>query len=257
MNESSSLFTINMSPRTNIIFGIHPVNEAVRAGKQIDKVLLKLGFRNETVPGLFPALREMNIPFQYVPVEKLNRLTSKNHQGIIALVSELEYTELDKLIPLLFEQGKVPAIVMLDGITDVRNLGGIARSAECAGFDAMIIPSRGSAQINSEAIKTSAGALNAIPVCKVTNLADSVKFLHECGFQIVAATEKGVDTIFKADFRQPVAIILGSEDTGVDPKLLKMADKLVKIPLLGTIQSLNVSAAAAVLFFEVVRQRNE
>jgi 23S rRNA (guanosine2251-2'-O)-methyltransferase len=145
---------------------------------------------------------------------------------------------------------------MLDGITDVRNLGAIARSAECAGFDAMIIPSKGSAQINADAIKTSAGALNNIPVCRVASLPDAVKYMHECGLQIIAATEKGEALIYKADFKQPVAIIVGAEDTGIDPGLLKMADILVKIPMYGTIQSLNVSVAASIIFFEMVRQRN-
>jgi 23S rRNA (guanosine2251-2'-O)-methyltransferase len=244
-----------MKPKTSIIFGLHPVDEAIHSGKQIDKVLLKQGFRNEMIPGLFPFLREQNIPFQYVPVEKLNRLTTKNHQGIIALVSEVEYTDIERLVPILFEQGKIPTFVMLDGITDVRNLGAIARSAECAAFDALIIPSKGSAQINSEAIKTSAGALTIIPVCRVNNLADAVKYLRECGLQIIAASEKSDTDLYNADFRQPLAIILGAEDTGVDPKLLKIADKLVRIPMLGKIQSLNVSAAASVLFYELVRQR--
>jgi 23S rRNA (guanosine2251-2'-O)-methyltransferase len=246
-----------MKAKAGIIFGIHPVNEALRSGKTIDKVLLKQGFKNDVIPGLLPALRERNIPYQYVPGEKLNRITAKNHQGIIALISEIEYTDLDKLIPLLFEQGKTPAVVLLDGVTDVRNLGAISRSAECAGFDAMIIPTKGSAQINADAIKTSAGALNSLPVCRVTGLPETVKYLHLCGFQIVAATEKAEDTIYKADFRQPTAIIMGAEDTGIDPQLLKMADRLVKIPLQGAIQSLNVSAAASVIMFELVRQRSE
>jgi 23S rRNA (guanosine2251-2'-O)-methyltransferase len=244
-----------MKAKTSLIFGIHPVNEAIRSGKPIDKVLLKQGFKNDVVPGLFPTMREQNIPFQYVPLEKLNRMTSKNHQGIIAMVSEIEYTELEKLVPVLFEQGNVPAVVLLDGITDVRNLGAISRSAECAGFHAMVIPLKGSAQINADAIKTSAGALNSLPVCRVSSLPDTVKYLHECGFQIIAATEKAENNIFTADFKQPTAIVMGAEDTGIDPRLLKMADALVKIPLLGTIQSLNVSAAASVIFFELVRQR--
>jgi 23S rRNA (guanosine2251-2'-O)-methyltransferase len=242
--------------KSSLIFGIHPVNEAIRSGKPIDKILIKTGFRNETVPGLFPALREQNIPFQYVPLEKLNRLTGGNHQGIIAMVSELEYTELEKLIPLLFEQGKLPVVILLDNITDVRNLGALARSAECSGMDALIIPAKGSAQINADAIKTSAGALNNIPVCRVNTLQEAAKYLQESGFQLIAATEKAEEPIFKADFTKPVAVILGSEDKGVDPKLLKMADALVKIPMFGAIQSLNVSAAASVIFYEVVRQRN-
>lgn len=245
-----------MKAKTSIIFGIHPVNEALRSGKPIDKVLLKQGFKNDVIPGLFPTLRDQNIPFQYVPLEKLNRMTVKNHQGIIALVSEIEYTELEKLVPMIFEQGKAPALVILDGITDVRNLGAIARSAECAGLHGMVIPSKGSAQINSDAIKTSAGALNSLPVCRVNNLADTVKYLKDSGFQIAAATEKAADTIYQADLKQPTAIIMGAEDTGIDPQLLKMADQLVKIPMSGTIQSLNVSAAATVVFFELVRQRS-
>jgi 23S rRNA (guanosine2251-2'-O)-methyltransferase len=245
-----------VKPRQNLIFGIHPVNEAIRSGKSIDKVLIKQGFRIESIPGLFHTLREANIPFQYVPLEKLNRLTGGNHQGIIALVSELEYTDLEKLVPILFEQGKLPALVMLDSITDVRNLGAIARSAHCAGIDALIIPGKGSAQINADAIKTSAGALNSIPVCRVNSLADSAKFLHESGFHLIAATEKAADIIYTADFTKPVVLMLGAEDTGIDLKLLKMADALVRIPMYGAISSLNVSAAASVFFFEMVRQRN-
>jgi len=242
--------------KSSLIFGIHPVNEAIRSGKPIDKVLIKQGFKNEILPGLFPALRDQNIPFQYVPLEKLNRLTGGNHQGIIALVSELEYTDLDKLVPMLFDQGKLPVLVLLDSITDVRNLGALARSAECSGMDALIVPSKGSAQINADAIKTSAGALNNIPVCRVNSLEDAAKYLQDSGFQLVAATEKAEDFIFNADFNKPVALILGAEDTGIDPKLLKMADVLVKIPMYGAIKSMNVSAAASVLFFEIVRQRN-
>ena len=245
-----------MKAKTGIIFGIHPVDEAIRSGKALDKVLLKHGFKKEMIPGLFPAMKDQNIPFQYVPVEKLNRLTGKNHQGIIALTSEVEYTNLENLVPLLFEQAKLPAVVLLDGITDVRNMGAIARSAECAGFDSLIIPAKGSAQINADAIKTSAGALNSLPVCRVNSLHDTAKYLHDSGFQLVAATEKAEEVFYKADFTKPTAIILGAEDSGIDPQLLRMADLLVKIPMYGTIQSLNVSAAASVLFFELVRQRN-
>jgi 23S rRNA (guanosine2251-2'-O)-methyltransferase len=244
------------SRKPNIIFGIHPVNEAVRSGKPIDRVLLKQGFRNEMIPGLFPSLREHNIPFQYVPVEKLNRITGKNHQGIIAFVSEIEYTELEKQIPLLFEQGKIPVVALLDSITDVRNLGAIARSAECAGIDSLIIPAKGSAQINADAIKTSSGALYNIPVCRVNSLSESAKYLHESGLQLIASSEKASDPIYKVDFNQPVALILGAEDIGISPDLIALADQVVKIPVYGSIQSLNVSVAASVLFYEVIRQRN-
>jgi 23S rRNA (guanosine2251-2'-O)-methyltransferase len=241
--------------KQSLIFGIHPVHEALKTGRPVDKVLLKQGFRSETIPGLYALLREQSIPFQYVPAEKLNRLTGGNHQGIIAMISELEYIEIDRLIPFLFDQGKLPVLILLDSITDVRNLGALARSAECAGIDAIIVPAKGSAQINADAIKTSAGALNKIPVCRVNALADALKYLRESGFQVIAATEKADEVIYQADFTKPSAIIVGAEDTGIDPKLLKMADSLVKIPLVGSILSLNVSAAASVIFFEVVRQR--
>jgi 23S rRNA (guanosine2251-2'-O)-methyltransferase len=245
-----------MKAKSSIIFGIHPVHEALMSGKPIDKVLIRHGFRKEVIPGLFATLREQHVPFQYVPAEKLNKLSGRNHQGIVALTSEVEYTDIEKLIPLLFEQAKIPAVVLLDGITDVRNLGAIARSAACAGFDAMIIPTKGSAQINADAIKTSAGALNNIPVCRVNSLPDTARYLQDSGFYLIAATEKAGEYFYRADYSRPVAIIMGAEDTGIDPKLLKIADLLVKIPMYGTIQSLNVSAAASVLFYEVVRQRS-
>ena len=245
-----------MKSKSTSIFGVHPVNEALRSGKPIDKILLKQGFNSEGIPGLLTILREQHIPFQYVPVEKLNRICGGNHQGIIAMVSELEYTELEKLVPMLFEQGKLPAIALLDGITDVRNLGAIARSAECAGIDALVLPARGSAQINADAIKTSAGALHNIPVCRVTKLADAARYLRESGFLLIAASEKGSDYIYASDLTQPVALVMGAEDTGIDPALLRIADQYVKIPLYGKIQSLNVSVAAAIMFYELVRQRN-
>jgi 23S rRNA (guanosine2251-2'-O)-methyltransferase len=242
--------------KSGFIFGIHPVQEALRAGKPIDKIMMKKGFRTDNVPGIFEMARDRQIPFQFVPLEKMNRMTSGNHQGIIALVSEIEYTELEKLVPWLYEQGKIPTLVLLDGITDVRNLGALARSAACAGIDGLIIPSSGSAQINADAVKTSAGALHSIPVCRVKNLPDAANYLRECGLQLVAAHEKAEEVLFHADLNKPVALILGSEDIGIDPKLLLMSDIQVKIPLYGAIQSLNVSAAASVLFFEIIRQRN-
>ncbi len=245
-----------MKAKSGIIFGIHPVNEALRSGKPIDKILLKHGFKHEMMPGLFSAMKEQHVPFQYAPVEKLNRLTGKNHQGIVALTSEIEYTDLEKLIPMLFEQAKLPAVVLLDGITDVRNLGAIARSAECAGLDALVIPAKGSAQINADALKTSAGALNKLPVCRVESMTACAGFLHDSGFQLIAATEKAEDNLYSVDFTKPVALILGAEDIGIDIRLMKMADARVRIPMLGTIQSLNVSAAATVFFYEIVRQRS-
>lgn len=219
--------------------------------------MIRQGMKNDQLSRLIQQLQQHDIPFQFVPVQKLNRMTGGNHQGVIALISELEYTELEKLIPSLFEQGKLPAVAILDGITDVRNLGAIARSALCAGLDAIVIPATGSARINADAVKTSSGALHSIAVCRVKKLPDAATFLKESGLQLVAASEKASDLYYSADFGRPTSFILGGEDTGIDKKLLQMADKIVRIPVNGPVQSLNVSAAASVLFYEMVRQRIE
>jgi len=240
----------------NLIYGIHPVLEAVQSGKPVDRVLLKQGFRGEGSPGLLTLLKTHEIPVQYVPAEKLSRLTRGNHQGIIALMASIEYTELDVLVPFLFGEGRIPALVLLDGITDVRNMGAIARSAECAGMDGIVLPVKGSAQINPDAVKTSAGALNIIPVCRVPVLSQAVTYLKASGFYVVAATEKAGGSIFETDLNRPVALIIGSEDTGIDPLLLRAADELAAIPQCGQIRSLNVSAAASVIFYEIYRQRH-
>lgn len=246
-----------MKLKSNLIFGFHPVSEALQSGRNFEKVLIRQGIKSDQISGLIHQLQQQNIPFQFVPVQKLNWMTGGNHQGLVALVSEIEYTELDKLIPALFEQGCLPAIVMLDGITDVRNLGAIARSALCAGLDAIVFPFKGSAQINADAVKASSGALHNIPVSRVSKLTDSAVFLKESGIQLVAASEKATDLYYSADMTCPTAFIMGAEDTGIDKKLLQMADKTVRIPVYGKIQSLNVSVAASVLFYEMVRQRME
>lgn len=245
-----------MRSKTGLVFGVHPVMEAVQSGKNIEKVFLRQGIQAEGMSGLLPMLQQRHVPFQFVPVQKLNRMTGGNHQGIIALISEVEFTDLGELIPFIFDRGAMPALAVLDGITDVRNMGAIARSAVCAGLDAMVIPSAGSAQLNADAIKASSGALHSITVCREQKLTDAVKFMHDSGIQVVAASEKGNDILYDADFTKPVAFVLGSEDTGIEPGILRLADRIVKIPLYGSIGSLNVSVAAAVLFYEMVRQRN-
>lgn len=245
-----------MRSKTGLVFGVHPVMEALQSGKTIEKVFLRQGMQGEAISGLLPMLQQQRVPFQFVPVEKLNRMTGGIHQGIIALISEVEFTDLGELIPFVFEKGAMPALVVLDGITDVRNMGAIARSAVCAGLDAIVIPSAGSAQLNADAIKASSGALHSITVCREQKLAEAVKFIHDSGIQVVAASEKGSEVFYNADFTKPVAFVLGSEDKGIDPGILRMSDKIVKIPLYGSIGSLNVSVAAAVLFYEMVRQRN-
>jgi 23S rRNA (guanosine2251-2'-O)-methyltransferase len=244
-----------MKTTASYIFGIHPVIEALRSGKELEKVYLRNGLRNEAIPGLLSELREKRIPFQFVPVEKINRMTQKNHQGILAQVAEIEYNDIEKIIPGLYEAGKVPLILVLDRITDVRNMGAIARTAEGVGIHALVLPTGESAQINADAVKTSSGALHSLPVCRTESLVKTVTFLKESGLQVVAATEKAQSLLYDADFTRPTAIILGAEDTGIERNLILLSDIQVKIPLYGTIQSLNVSVAASILMYEAVRQR--
>lgn len=238
-----------------MIFGIRAVIEAAEAGKDIDKVLVKRELSGELFKELQEVLRRYEIPMQRVPVERIDRITRKNHQGVIAFTSAVTYQKLENIIPVLYEEGKNPFFVVLDGVTDVRNFGAIARTCEVAGVDALVIPARGSASVNADAIKTSAGALHSLPVCREQNLKDAVIFLKNSGIQVVAATEKAAKNYTEVDFSVPVAILMGSEDEGVSPEILRICDELVKIPQFGTIQSLNVSVAAGVMMYEVIRQR--
>ena len=240
---------------SDFIFGMRPVTEAILSGQEIYKILLKQSGRSENLGALMALIHQHGIPFQYVPDEKLNRVTRKNHQGVIAFLSAIEYQDIEKLLPMIFEAGRIPLILVLDNITDVRNFGSIARSAECAGADAILIPVKGSAQVSSDAIKTSAGALSYIPVCRTLHLKNTVDYLQASGLQIVAATEKAELEFNNADLTKPTAIILGAEDTGISPELLRISEPWVKIPLLGNIASLNVSVAAGILLFEALRQR--
>ena len=239
----------------NVIFGIRTIIEAIKAGKEFDKVMLKKGLLSEAGKELFSLLRELEIPFQYVPVEKLDRITGKNHQGAIAFLSRITYYDIEQIIPDLFEQGKIPFILILDGITDVRNFGAIIRSAECAGVDAVIVPAKGTAQINEDSIKTSAGAIFSIPICRSSNLISTVKFLKNCGISVFSATERGGNNYFEVDYKVPAGLILGSEEDGISNELIALSEKNIKIPLLGQIASLNVSVAAGIILFEAVRQR--
>lgn len=238
-----------------MIFGIRAVIEAVEAGKDIDKVLVKRELSGELFMELQEQLRRYEIPMQKVPLERIDRITRKNHQGVIAFTSAVTYQKLENIVPLLYEEGKTPFILVLDGLTDVRNFGAIARTCEVAGVDAIVIPARGSVSVNADAIKTSAGALHSIPVCRENNLKEAIIFLMNSGIKVVAATEKAASFYTGTDLSVPVAIVMGSEDTGVAPEHLRICDELVKIPQSGTIQSLNVSVAAGVLIYEVVRQR--
>lgn len=241
--------------KDTMIFGIRPVLEAIAAGKEIEKILMQKGLRGDLYQELMVQVRLMDIPMQMVPIDRLNRITRKNHQGVIAFTAQISYHRIDQVLPMVYEKGKVPLVLVLDKITDVRNFGAIARTAECAGLDAIVIPARGAAAINEDAMKTSAGALNIIPVCREKSLLEAVKFMKESGLRVVSATEKGTAYYDEEDLNVPLAIIMGSEDKGVEEPLLKISDQLVKIPQLGEIASLNVSVAAGILIYEALRQR--
>jgi 23S rRNA (guanosine2251-2'-O)-methyltransferase len=238
-----------------IIFGIRTVIEAVNAGKTIDKLLIKKDLQGELIKELFAVLKDRQVPLQRVPVERLNRITRKNHQGVIAFISAVTYHRLEDIIPFIFEQGKDPFIVLLDGITDVRNFGAIARTCECAGVHAIVIPSKESVSVNADAMKTSAGALNIIPVCKEKSINSAIRYLKDCGINVIAASEKGAKNYTEVSYKGPAAIVVGAEDFGVSPDNLRICDEIVKIPLFGTIASLNVSVAASIMVYEAIRQR--
>lgn len=241
--------------KNEMIFGVRAVIEAIEAGKEIDKILVKKDIQSDLSKELFAAVKGTNIFVQRVPVERINRITTKNHQGVLAFVSAVTYYKVEDVVPTLFEEGKVPFFVMLDGVTDVRNFGAIARTCDCAGVDAIIIPSRNSVSVNADAMKTSAGALHTLPVCKEQSLTTAIKYLKDSGFKIVAATEKGDYDYTKANYKDPLCIVMGAEDTGVSYDHLALCDEWIKIPLFGKIESLNVSVAAGVLIYEAVKQR--
>nr|MBA3900947.1 23S rRNA (guanosine(2251)-2'-O)-methyltransferase RlmB [Bacteroidota bacterium] len=241
--------------KNQLIFGTRPIIEALNSGKEIEKVLVQVGLKSENWQELKSLLAKAQIPFQYVPVEKLNRVTRKNHQGIIAFVSAITFQDIESLLPGIFEQGKQPLLLILDRITDVRNFGAITRTAECAGVDAIIIPSKGAAQVNADALKTSAGALFKVPICRSENLKNTIEYLKESGLAIVSCTEKTEQLYDQVDYTSPIAIIMGSEEDGISGEYLKRSDFKAKIPLLGSIGSLNVSVATGVILFEAIRQR--
>ncbi len=241
--------------KNDYIFGIRAVIEAIEAGKQIDKLLIKKDLHGPLADELLAIVREHRIVAQRVPVERLNRVTRKNHQGVVAYVASVNYYTLEQLVPQFYEDGILPFVVVLDGITDVRNFGAIARTADCCGVGAIVIAERGAASVNADAVKTSAGALMSLPVCRERNIAGAVRFLKDNGYQIVAATEKSKELYTSGKYDGPVAIVMGAEDTGISPEVLALCDTPVAIPMFGRIGSLNVSVAAGVMMYEVVRQR--
>jgi 23S rRNA (guanosine2251-2'-O)-methyltransferase len=241
----------------SIIYGIRAVIEAISAGRTLNKIMVQQGIQGDLFKELKDLLKEKEEVYQIVPIQKLNKLTQNNHQGVVAFASPITYQKLEHIIPQIFENGETPLIFILDRITDVRNVGAIARSAECNGVHAIVVPARGNAQINSDAVKTSAGALNKIPVCKELNLKDSILLLKQSGIKVVACTEKTDNLLPSTNLTGPMAIIMGSEEDGVSKEYIKMCDDKIKIPMFGTIESLNVAASATVVMYEINRQRNE
>ena len=240
--------------KSNMIFGIHPLLEALEAGREIDKVMMRRGLRTEESARILALSRERSIPVQFGPEERLGRLTQRQHQGVIAFISEIEYTPLEELVARVYEEGRAPFIVLLDGLTDVRNFGAIARTAECAGVDALVIPERGSVSVTADAVKTSAGALHRIPVCRVSSIAAAVGLLQSSGVRVVAASEKAEERYTETALQLPLGLVMGAEDHGVSTDVLRMADSITRIPQVGAIGSLNVSVAAGILIYEAVRQ---
>ena len=241
--------------KQEMVYGIRPVIEAIDSDKEVEKVFVQKGLQSATLRELMALLKEREVPFQFVPIEKLNRISRKNHQGIIAYVSPIHFYNIENIMPGIYEQGKEPFILVLDRITDVRNFGAMLRTAECAGIDAVVIPSKNSAQLNSGTVKSSAGAIFKVPVCRSDNLKITLDFLKNSGLKIVAATEKTESILYESELTGPLAVIMGSEGDGVSDEYLKRTDLKVKIPLLGEIDSLNVSVATGVILYEVVRQR--
>ena len=240
--------------KQQIVYGLRPVIEAIASGQQVERILIQNGLNSSLLNELRAKMKEHDIPFQYVPVEKLNKMTSGNHQGVVATIGSVKYHSLVDLLESLADAAAAP-LLLLDHITDVRNMGAIARTAECTGVSALIVPDRGSAAMNEDAIKTSSGALLRLPVCREQNFKTVVNLAKQYGYQVVAATEKGAEHYRKVDFRQPTLLILGNEETGISPDLLKLSDVRAKLPIVGEVASLNVSVAAAVFMYEALEQR--
>lgn len=238
------------------IFGIRAVIEAVESGKSIDKVLVRRDLNGDLAHELFDVIKRYGVVMQKVPAERLNRITHKNHQGVVAMISPITYHRLDNLLPTLFEQGENPFLLVLDGLTDTRNFGAIGRTADCSGVNGIIIPERNSVSVTADAVKTSAGGLFYVPVCRTRDLVTAIRYLKDSGVKVVAASEKAAQNYTDVDYNCPVAIVMGSEDVGISNEVLRLCDELVAIPMRGNIGSLNVSVAAAVMMYEVVRQKD-
>ena len=236
------------------IYGIRAVIEAINSSKDIDKVFIQTGLKGKLIGQLESLIRKNKINFSYVPNQKLDRLSKKNHQGVIARISPIKFYDINKFSEII-EQSKNPFILILDQINDVRNFGAIIRTAEISGVDGIIIQNSSSAPINSDTVKTSAGAIFNIPICKVNHIKDAIYHLKSIDISIISASEKSKKNIYDVDFRRPLAIIMGSEQRGINKSILNMSDEMVKLPMYGKIESLNVSVACGIFLYEVVRQR--
>lgn len=245
---------IDNQNQASIVFGVHPVLEAIESGKEIEKVFLKRGSNNEQLSKLKSKMRKLRVPFQEVPQEKLNRLTRKNHQGVVALLSPIEYQEIETVVRNVIEKGGEPLVLVLDRVSDVGNFGSICRSAECAGVDAILIPTKGSAQVNSFAVKSSAGAIFNVPICRTGHILSEVRDLAESGLKVLAVSEKGEKSIYDENLSGPLAIIMGSEEDGIGEGLMEIAHQHINIPMAGSTGSLNVSVATGIILFERLRQ---
>ncbi|KGN88738.1 RNA methyltransferase [Porphyromonas crevioricanis] len=243
--------------KDKLVFGIHPVLEGLLAGNELDRIYIKRAMRNEEINRIKTLAHKRSIPVLSVPVEKLDRMTSKNHQGIVAILSTIEYMPLSEVISMKFEQGQLPLILVLDGITDVRNFGAIARTAECTGVDAIVIPARGSVSVSGDAIKASAGALHRITVCREPSISQALDLLQSSGIRIVTASEKATCSYTEEKLELPLAIVMGAEDVGPSEETIKRSDSMISIPQIGDIGSLNVSVAAGVILYEVLRQQSK
>jgi 23S rRNA (guanosine2251-2'-O)-methyltransferase len=245
-----------MQKESDCIFGLRPVIEAIKAGKQIDRLLIRQGLQGALYHELMTEVRRHNIVYQIVPVERIELVTRKNHQGVLAWLSIIEYQQIPNLLPMIYEKGEDPLIIALDSVSDVRNFGAIVRSAECLGAHAVVIPEKGSARITADAVKTSAGALHTFPVCREKSIVRSVEFLKDSGVRVLCAAWKSGKPVFEADLSGPVVLILGSEDKGISRELTSLADQIISIPMKGNIGSLNVSVAAGIIIYEIQRQRS-
>lgn len=245
---------VDKAREKELIFGTQPLTEALKAGKEIDKILI---YREQSFLEIQQLANERGIPVQRVPIEKLNQITRKNHQGTIGFMSAIRYVSLHNVLTGIFEKGETPLLLLLDRITDVRNFGAIARTAECMGIHALVVPMRGAAQINSDALKTSSGALSYLPVCRENSLIEAVQYLQDSGVQIIVCTEKAAQVLTNVDFTTPTALIMGSEEDGVSADLVRRANMAIKIPMKGKVGSLNVSVAAGMVIYEAARQRGE